>query len=129
METSPSVTVTAESFALMKRYKDAYRVARTTTAAGNVIKLVGFVIAAIILLIGVSAASQTSAAVGFGAVVIALGYGLGFFLSGMLVAAQGQVLMANLDVAVNSSSLLSDAQRNRIMGIDSDKTTRFIVGR
>jgi protein-S-isoprenylcysteine O-methyltransferase Ste14 len=125
---SPSVTVSSEAFALMKRYKDAYRSARLTVAAGKAIKVIGCVVAAILLLIGVGAASQTSAAVGFGALVVALGYGLGFFFAGMLVATQGQTLMANLDVAVNSSNLLSDAQRARVMGIDSDKATRFIVG-
>lgn len=101
---------------------------RMTVAAGNAIKVIGCVIAVVILLIGVAVANQTSAAVGFGALVVALGYGLGFFFSGLLVAAQGQILSANLDVAVNSSNLLSEAQRARVMGIDSDKATRFIVG-
>lgn len=127
METSPSVTVSPEVFALMKRYKDAYRAARMTVSAGSAIKVIGFVVAALILLVGIAAASQTNAAIGFTAVVLALGYGLGFFFSGVLIAAQGQILMANLDVAVNSSNLLSEAQRARIMGIDSDKTTRFIL--
>ncbi|MEY2507387.1 MAG: hypothetical protein QOH01_1716 [Verrucomicrobiota bacterium] len=113
----------------MKRYKEAYRSARMTVAAGNAIKLIGCLIAVVILLIGIVVASQTNAAIGFAAVVLALGYGLGFFLSGILVAAQGQILMASLDVAVNSSNVLSEAQRARVMGIDSDKTTRFVVNK
>jgi hypothetical protein len=53
----------------------------------------------------------------------------GFILQYVEMAAQGQILMANLDVAVNTSTLLSDAQRARVMAIDSDKTTRFAVAK
>lgn len=124
-----TVSVSVEVFALMKRYKDAYRSARLIVTVGNAIKVIGVILAVGIMLIGLVAAAQTSASIGFAAVIVAIGYGLGFYLAGMLMAAQGQILMANLDVAVNTSTLLSDAQRARVMGIDADKTTRFAVAK
>jgi hypothetical protein len=121
------VSVSAEVFALMKRYKDAYRSARLIVSVGNAIKIIGIIAGVIVALAGFALASGTSASIGFAGVIVAIGYGLGFYLSGMLVAASGQILMANLDVAVNTSTFLSDLHRARVMSIDSDKTRRFVL--
>jgi hypothetical protein len=40
-----------------------------------------------------------------------------FFFWGILVAAQGEILNATLDTAVNSSPFLSNEQRGRIMSL------------
>ncbi|HXU29306.1 MAG TPA: hypothetical protein VN851_01910 [Thermoanaerobaculia bacterium] len=102
---------------LQNRYTDAYLVARAVNGTGQTVKFVGYVVAALLTLIGFVAANQ------FGAVGVFAGLLLGgltalpFYALGVLVSAQGQILMANLDTAVNSSPLLSqDEIRNILTG-------------
>jgi hypothetical protein len=76
-----TVSVSGEVFALMKRYKDAYRSARLIVTFGNAIKIIGIILAVIIMLSGLIAAGQTSVSIAFDAAVVAVGYGLGFYLA------------------------------------------------
>ena len=113
---------------VMKRYYDAYLVANMTTAFGNIIKGIGMVLAFVIFSGGVLAFSlsstgplgrnQESAALFTFVVpslILAILTGTTFYLLGVLVAAQGQVLKASLDCAVNGSPFLTDEQRAKTM--------------
>jgi hypothetical protein len=121
------VQVSQEVFALMKRYKDGYHVSTVIVTAGNAIKILGGIVAGIIAVASIIAASQSSAAVAVGGILVAIAYGLLFYLSGMLVGAQGQILKATLDTAVNTSPSLTEIQRARIMSIDQNRNMRFVM--
>lgn len=101
---------------LADRYRDAYRVASSLDTAGLIIKLIALVVV-LAGVVGLTAAGAKSAF--FVATVIPLGCGaFVIYAIGVLVAAQGQILMATLDSAVNSSPLLSEEERAEIMRIE-----------
>ena len=83
-------------------------------------KVLGFILGGVIALVGLAAGNQGYQSnpiliVGglmFGAVVA-----IPLFVLGVLVAAQGQVLKANLDEAVHTSPFLTDEQRASLMSL------------
>ncbi len=103
---------------LMKRYKDAFSVAKITVAIGTLIKIVGVVLAILIIAGGFGLADKTRNEI-FGVLGLVGGIVIGIFLYflGVLVRAQGQILRASLDSAVNTSPFLSNEQRARAMSL------------
>lgn len=96
----------------------------------NSIKVIGGVIAVIIVLGGMMLSSAmsnvggygyNSGGIGFFALVTSLFWGGGvfliFYVFGVLVSAQGQILKAMLDSAVNSSPFLNNEHRAKIMSL------------
>jgi hypothetical protein len=81
---------------------------------GNTIKIVGAVLAGIIVLGSLSAGSEVLTVAG---IVLAAIVGGLFWVFGVIVAAQGQVLQATLDNAVASSHFLTDTERADAMGL------------
>ncbi|HEV8428958.1 MAG TPA: hypothetical protein VGQ41_13735 [Pyrinomonadaceae bacterium] len=125
---------TSEAQSLKNRYRDAYRVARVTTGIGKTIKVAGAVLALIIflgfmmlVLLGLAIQGGQSRIEEFQILVaiaaLAIGGVLGFnvwlifFIWGVLVSAQGQILKASLDAAVNGSPFLTNNQRTKIMSL------------
>ncbi|MEK6320242.1 MAG: hypothetical protein AABN33_01025 [Acidobacteriota bacterium] len=106
---------------VLNRYQDAYRVGAALVGLGNTIKIVGAVLAGIIVLGSLSAGSEVLTVAGV--VLAAIGGGL-FWVCGVIVAAQGQILQATLDNAVASSHFLTDAERADAMGLP-----RSVAGR
>lgn len=127
--------------AFVKRYLDLYRAARLLIALGSTVKTIGIVAAIIIFvfwfIVGILAVSQTQPSSPFGpspttqsaaqtvtvfvciiigAVFGALVGGL-FFLLGVLISAQGQLLMAQADCAVHTSPFLSGEERAAAMSL------------
>jgi ABC-type polysaccharide/polyol phosphate export permease len=105
---------------LVTRYKDAYLVAIVTDGAGSLIKGVGGFIAGLLILIGALAALNSDKfvfALGILAAVFGVFIGLLFYLLGVLVSAQGQILKASLDCAVNSSPFLTNEHRAKLMSL------------
>jgi hypothetical protein len=107
--------------ALMSRYWDAYVVARVTVGVGEGIKAIAIGLAALIVLGALLVAAQAS---GGGAIVIflagviaAAAVGGQFYLLGLIVMAQGQILKASLDGAVNTSPFLENEHRAKIMSL------------
>jgi hypothetical protein len=133
--TAATVDATGRS-TIVTRYVDLYRTARTMTGLGTTVKTIGLVAAAVIFLfwfiVGIAAASETSNApfaakssagtAGFfvstiiGVIFAALVGGL-FFLLGVLISAQGQLLMAGADSAVYASPFLTDEERAAAMSL------------
>jgi len=105
------------SGSIMRRYTDAYRVARTITAFGATVKVIAFVIAAVVALGGVAAASQSGMLVLAGILIAAI-VGIPVYVLGVIVSALGQTLKATLDTAVHSSPFLSKAEMQKIMSLD-----------
>lgn len=102
---------------LTKRYGEAYLVARATNGIGSIFKTIGFLIAALVVVVGFVGADRGGVVVVIGAIVIAAVVFAIFFLLGTLVSAQGQILKATLDSAVNGSPFLTNEQKARIMSI------------
>jgi uncharacterized OB-fold protein len=118
---SKPVSEDVEVKALTIRYWDAYVVARVTAGLGEVIKVIAGVLAALIALGALLIAGQ----VGGGGAVITFFLGVigaafvggQFYLLGVIVMAQGQILKASLDGAVNSSPFLQNEHRAKIMSL------------
>lgn len=112
------------SAAVVQRYQDAYRVGNAIVGIGSIIKAVGFVLAGLIVvvsLLGGAAVGSQSGAAGFASILtgaIAAGIvGLLFWLAGVLISSQGQLLLATLDNAVNHSPFISDDERAVAMAL------------
>lgn len=110
---------------VVNRYRDAYRVGAALVGLGNAIKAVGAILGGIILLSSLIAGNSSliaengqfrGAAVVMGFFVAAI-VGALFWVGGVIVAAQGQVLRATLDSAVAHSPFLTDRERLDAMGL------------
>jgi len=115
---------------LMTRYDDAYLTARTLNGAGQIVKVVGFVLAGLIALSGFAVAGK-GGGTGFVFSGLLLGalIGLLCYAFGVLVASQGQILKATLDTAINSSPLLSHDEIRQIFELtDTQQQTQYPSG-
>jgi hypothetical protein len=107
------ILATVPSSSVVNRYSNAYLIARAVAGFGTAIKTVGAVLAVLTILATLLAAAQyVLVAFLFAAVIGAL-----FFLLGIFVSAQGEILKATLDTAVNTSPFLTNDQRVRIMSL------------
>ena len=113
----------------VNRYRDAYRVGAALVGLGNAIKIIGAILGGIILVGSLSSATNQ-----FGGSGIALAGVLGaavvgglFWVCGVVVAAQGEILRATLDTAVASSHFLSDAERADAMGLPRSVADRTVA--
>jgi hypothetical protein len=94
------------------RYSDAYRVAKGIIAQGNSVKKLAVGLGVVIVIGSIFAAwAVKTPLIVAGGVVIALVLGYNLYLVGVLIVAQGQLLLATLDTAVNTSALLSERDR------------------
>ena len=107
---------------MIRRYRDAYRVANTIITIGGAIKVIGFVLAiliAVVSLVGGAAIRQQSGGAAFISILTGAIFGgivgLLFWLMGVVVSAQGQLLFACLDTAVNGSPFISDDEKAEVM--------------
>ena len=112
----------AQASAVIKRYKDAYVVARVTNGFGSFFKVAGVIIGALLAFGGFMVAGNAGprdpmSVLGVVGIVVGVIAGALFFIIGVLVSAQGQMLKASLDGAVNSSPFLSNAQRAQVMSL------------
>jgi hypothetical protein len=96
---------------IMSRYKDAYLTANSITSFGATIKIIALVIAGFIVLIGFT----NQNALGLYSILFAVGICIPIYILGILVSAQGQILKATLDTAVNTSQFLKKEEMRRIM--------------
>jgi hypothetical protein len=125
--------------AFVKRYLDLYRTARLLNGFGTTVKVAAFILGIIIFLfwffigVGSSALQQQNSPFGpspaaqsgpiafyicfvIGAVAGGLTTGL-FFLLGVLISAQGQLLKAQADGAVHTSPFLTNEERATAMSL------------
>jgi len=108
-----------ESEALTRRYRDAYLVARATILIARVIKMIGIFLIVLAVVGGIAAGavgqSNLDSRVFLALAILIALLGLVFYCVGIIVAALGQILLATLDSAVNSSPFLNNGHRARIM--------------
>lgn len=101
----------------MSRYTDAYRVARTITAVGATVKVIALAIGGAIAVVALVVGSQSMQYL-VGGIILGVIVAIPIYVLGILVAAQGQILKATLDTAVNSSPLLTKDDMRQIMSLD-----------
>jgi len=104
-----------------KRYADAYAVASSVDAQGRLLKGLAVVFAVVIGLMTLIAATRIEGKIAMallvnGAIVAALVWSIVHGL-GVRIAAEGQHLLASLDIAVHTSPFMSDAQRAQAMSL------------
>jgi hypothetical protein len=107
------------------RYADAYRVARTIVIIGTLIKVLGFLLGLVLsgglIALGWWQSRQLGGNILSLGVLVGLFTGLAvfafFFVLGTVVSAQGQLIKATLDNAVNSSPFLTNDQRAEAMSL------------
>ena len=110
--------VSSASGSLLVRYRDAYRVSAVIIGMGNTLKIIGFIIAGLIVLGGLSESnSMFGGGLMLPTLILAVIAGGIFWVMGVHVTAQGQILRATLDGAVNSSPLLTNTDRISIMSL------------
>lgn len=105
--------------AVKRRYADAYIVARTVDGFGLSIKVVGIVIGVIIALVSFAVGSKGGIGVVFTLIGLTFAGTIAtvLYILGTLASAQGQILKATLDSAVNSSAFLADRDRAEVMSL------------
>lgn len=113
---------------VVRRYKDAYRVGAALVGLGNAIKIVGAIIAGIIFLGSLSSGNGPfgGAGLALGGIFLAAVVGILFWVCGVIVAAQGQILRATLDNAVANSPFLTDHERLDAMGLARSVADRAV---
>lgn len=134
----------AHSQKLQKRYRDAYRQARLVVTIGSIIKVIGIAFALMVVGLVALAAhsgnseiggmsnpfqSRTSEARTSGSAIAAtlpallpalagLLVGGTIYFFGLMISAQGQILKAGIDSAVNGSPFLTNEAKARVMSLD-----------
>lgn len=105
--------------AITSRYRDAYTVATTVVGFGYTIKGLGILVGGVFALAGLVMSSNGGAGIfpAIAAFAFAIVSGLLIYLCGVFVSAQGQVLRAMLDTAVNTSPFLDDGARASAMSL------------
>jgi hypothetical protein len=120
------MNTTHDSFAFFqKRYKDAYIVSKVTSFLGYLIQFGAIGLAILLIVAGLFAASRmispdgtwspfayAAAAIGFMSGVVS---GALFYVLGVLISAQGQIILATLDTAVSCTPLLSNEEKSSII--------------
>ena len=101
---------------ILVRYQDGYRVAKLINGFGQTCKVAGIGLGGLILLGCAMAPSGSSFLVVIGLVVGSI-VGFAGWAIGVLISAQGQMVKATLDTAVNTSPFLSNEERARIMSL------------
>ena len=115
---TPQSAPLPESGAVMARYKDGYSVARGAVRIGNFYKSLSIIIGIGIAVVGLLVAQQTNnAPLLIPALVLAFAVSAGLWMMGVLIAAQGQLLQAAFDTAVNTSPFLTNEQRSVTMSL------------
>lgn len=118
-ENSDNTNARPSALPIVRRYRDTYRVATALVAIGNTIKILGAIVAAFIFFGSLSLKSSLSGGESFwiGGTFFAVIVGTLFWVCGVIVAAQGQILRATLDNTVANSPFLNDQERLDSMGL------------
>lgn len=113
---------TSAAKSLRNRYKDAYSVASAAVGIGSIIKGVGVVLGLLIFFGPVVLGESTNSLLMASGVLLAIIIGIIMYMLGILTSAQGQILKASLDSAVNSSPFLSSDAKAEIMSLPRSLT-------
>jgi uncharacterized membrane protein YeaQ/YmgE (transglycosylase-associated protein family) len=128
-----------DTFAVMNRYRDAYKVADSALGSANTLKNIGI----FIMLLGVvggfmlaAVAQENSflrqsgeltliASVVIGAIIVLWGYSM--YARGVHMAAQAQATLAMLDNAVSTSPFLANEHRAKVLNLPTAVSVTYLV--
>lgn len=108
---------------LASRYREAYLLARFLVRAGQGLQVMGLIVG-VLVLSGALFLLEESKQFGlgsiegpqmFGSLILGFLTGAPFFVLGLITGAQGQILLAALDTAVNSNRQLTSEEAERIL--------------
>jgi hypothetical protein len=113
---------------VVTRYRDSYLVARATDGFGRLIKGIGIAASILSIACGVvfmaetkdPRSGDTTFTAGAGMIAFGVFGGALFYLPEVLVSAEGQILKASLDGAVNGSPFLTDEQKATVMSLPAE---------
>lgn len=121
---SPQVKVrdSSEAACLMKRYTDGHLGARAISGFGSLIKLLAVVLAILRAIIGFLVAARDGprepvSYLGILGICAGIISGVLFYVIGGPLSAEGQILKAFPDGAINGSPFLTNEQRKKIMSL------------
>ena len=114
LENKPATQDEPISLALGKRYREAYRQAKAIVDAGLALRVVGWIMAVVVAFAALLA--DEGLVIGTG-LALAVFVGIGFHGLGLAISAQGQMMLANLDTATNTSPFLSDDDKAQILAL------------
>jgi len=117
---------TPEATALSKRYSDAYRLANANERLGSTYQTLATflgILAIVGAIVVVVTLESVPAAVGVG--FIGLLFAAYLNGTGVQISAQGQLLKANIDSAINTSPFLSKDQKATIMALSSEARSEY----
>jgi hypothetical protein len=135
MQTIPATTVPP-----LKRYADAFHVAKLQVGLGTTLKILaaflggGLTVVSALIVLGSLAAINKSPGAIIGLGIGVLGFCLGIligvlaFLFGVHLSSQGQILRVTLDTAVNSSPFLTDAEKAQAMSLPTAGDEPLVKG-
>ena len=115
--TNEQITEPRAGNPILNRYRDLYRVAQVLVGIGNAVKIIGIVIGGFVLLIGLSMASSAGIAGLFLGALVGSFYGGIIFLFGLMISAQGQMLLAQADSAVHTSPFMTKDEKAVVMSV------------
>jgi hypothetical protein len=125
--TTPETSSDAITKSALKRYRDAYLVARAITGVGGSVKFIAVALFVVLFLAGiyVSTKSQGQLPYSVGGVLLGLIVGVivgvPLYILGILVSAVGELLKSTLDTAVHGSPFLADDQKAIAMSLAGAK--------
>ena len=120
------ITVAQEVIIVVKRYEDAYSVAKNICRTGAFVKFCAMILPLFVALevftrieyIEDISVRATMSYLGILATCITW---LLFYSFGVIICAHGQSIMTSLDCAVNTSPFLSDDLKARVMSVSTDE--------
>jgi len=98
-----------------RRYRNAYLVARLGLGFGRVIKILGIITAMSLVVLGYGAFGSFGLPVRVACVFVGVGWGAVIYFLGVIIGAQAQMHYALLDIAVNTSPVLSAAEKAKVI--------------
>lgn len=113
------MSMAASTFeSLESRYNGAYKVAQRIISCGSIAEGVGIAFGIVIVILGIV---EISAGASDGIATILFGICVGFagYVAGIVLATGGQIMSAAIDTAVNTSTLISNDEKAKIIGIGS----------
>lgn len=114
----PGPTAEPEA-SVVHRYRNAYHHARAICTMGSLVKGAALALAGLFAFAGLVMSQQShqgSMYVAAG-IAAAIAVGVPVYILGILVSAQGEILKATLDTAVQSSPFMSEGQMREAMGL------------
>jgi len=116
------------SSSVLSRYNDAYVAARVIVTVGGVVKACGIIIAFVLVIFAFASSKRGIGAGTFIWLIGAVVSWLSFYIWGVIISAQGQLLKASLDSAVNTSPFMNSEEKAHVMSLNiSIKSSNDVI--